>query len=106
MNVVEQIIFISEMRSDISNNRRKYSMKLFNLDGELVNVDVRPSTYPVKGISKSKLQTEVGRYLQNKYPRESILEEFYIPNSKLSIDFFMPQMKICIEIDRYSTFST
>lgn len=72
---------------------------MFNLDGDLVNVDVRPSTYPLKGISKSKLQTYVGQYLQDKYPREAILEEFYIPNSKLSIDFFIPQMKLCIECD-------
>jgi len=74
-------------------------MKMFDINGDFVNVDVRPSSYPVKGISKSKLQGEIGQKLQNDYPREIVLEEFIIPGSRMAFDFFLPRKKIVIECD-------
>lgn len=72
---------------------------MFDINEELVNVDVKPSTYPIKGISKSKLQTVVAEILTEKFPREPILEEFIIPGSRMSVDFFLPLKQIVVEID-------
>lgn len=74
-------------------------MKLYDIHGKLVNVDVRPSSYPIKQISKSKLQKEVGDFLQEKFPHSSILEEFTIPGSRFKIDFFIVDKKLIIEVD-------
>jgi hypothetical protein len=73
-------------------------MKLLDINQNVVNVDVRSSTYPIRPVSKSKLQGEVGEYLQEKFPRENILEEFTIPNSQLKCDFFLPNKGIVIEV--------
>jgi len=45
------------------------------------------------------LQATVGSFLKENFPREIILEEFIIPNSKLSVDFFLPNLKMVIEIN-------
>jgi very-short-patch-repair endonuclease len=86
-------------------------MKMYDLHENLVNVDVRQSSFPLKAKSKSNLQGQVGQYLQDKFPRQVILEEFTIPGSRLSVDFFMPGMKppVVIEIqgiahDQYTPF--
>lgn len=73
-------------------------MKMFNVHNELVNIDVRPSSYPLKNVSRSKIQHETGAILQEKFPREVILEEFTVPGSKLSVDFFLPKKGIVIEV--------
>jgi hypothetical protein len=73
-------------------------MKLYNINGDLVQVDIRPSTKPVKFKSKSILQGKVGQYLEQKYPRDNILEEFVIPGSRLSVDFFLPKRGLVCEI--------
>lgn len=54
-------------------------MKMFDINGDLINVDVRPSSYPIRGYSKSNLQGQIGTLLQEKFPIEPILEEFIIP---------------------------
>jgi hypothetical protein len=74
-------------------------MKMFDIDGEFISVDVRPSSYPIKSKSKSSLQGKVGQYLIERFPRNNILEEFTIPNSRLSIDFFISDLGLAIEID-------
>lgn len=73
-------------------------MKLYDINGELVKVDIKPSSYPIKQFSKSKLQGLVGKKLQEKYPYENILEDFVIPGSRLSLDFYLPQRNIAYEI--------
>jgi len=73
-------------------------MKYFDINNKLVNVDTRSSSYPIRGISKSKLQGKVVEYLQDKYPLETILEEFIIPGSRMSLDLLLPKKGIALEI--------
>lgn len=73
-------------------------MKIFDINGKLQNIDVRPSSYPLKSRSKSILQDKVKEYLISKYPRSGILEEFIIPGSRLSVDFFLPKEGLVFEI--------
>lgn len=74
-------------------------MKIFDINGDLVSIDVRPSRNPVKYKSKSNLQGKVGLYLSDKYPHDVLLEEFYIPGSRSSVDFFMPKKKLVVEVN-------
>src|SRR5688572_5099740 len=74
-------------------------MRMFDIDGNLVNVDVRESRHPLKAMSKSTLQGAAGQKLKEKYPLESILEEFPIPGSRMSVDFFIPKKKLIVECD-------
>ncbi len=75
-------------------------MKIYDLNGKLENVDVRQSSYPMRGnASKSKLQRLVGQRLLELYPNEIILEEWFLPNSRLSVDFFIVKLGIIIEIN-------
>jgi hypothetical protein len=74
-------------------------MKLFDIDGNLVNVDVRASNYPVKAKSRSSLQGQTGEKVEELYPYDPVLEDFTIPGSRMSLDFFLPQKKLAIEVD-------
>lgn len=73
-------------------------MKMFNIHGDLVNIDVRPSKYPMRTKSKSSLQGMVGIILMNLFPNHSILEEFTIPGSRMSVDYFLPDENMVVEI--------
>ena len=74
-------------------------MKLLNLDGNLVNVDVRPSSYPLRGKSKSELQQKTKERILELYPRDVLLEEFVLPNSRMSIDLISFARRVAYEID-------
>lgn len=73
-------------------------MKLYNTKGVLVSVDVRPSSYPLKQRSRSSLQGMVGAILLDLYPRDIVLEEFTIPGSRMSLDYFLPKKGLAVEI--------
>jgi len=73
-------------------------MKLLDINGKLVNVDVRPSKYPIKECSRSNLQGQTGQYLIELFPMDVILEDFILPGSRLSVDFFIPKRKTAIEV--------
>lgn len=75
-------------------------MKMYNIKGELVNVDVRPSSYPIRGAhSRSKIQGLVGAIIEEEFPLVSVLEEFTVPGSRMKVDFFLPSLGILYEAD-------
>jgi len=73
-------------------------MKMFDVNGEMVNVDVRERSYPMKKSSRSKIQQNTGEILRSLMPREVILEEFSVPSSRLKVDFFVPLKEIVVEV--------
>lgn len=76
-------------------------MKLKNLEGKVVTVDTRQTTFPLRGelASKSKIQFACGQLIKSKFPADTILEEFSLPgNSTLFLDFYLPSRKIAFEI--------
>ncbi|MFA5759527.1 MAG: hypothetical protein WC942_09265 [Clostridia bacterium] len=73
-------------------------MQFFDLNGKVVKIDIRQSKHPRRNVSKSQLQTKVGEVLDNLYPHDSVLEEFFLPGSRLSVDFFIPSRSLVIEI--------
>ncbi len=73
-------------------------MKIFDINGNQVSVDVRPSRWPRRNVSKSKLQSQVGEILDEHYPNDVVLEEFTVPGSRMSVDFFLPHKKMVIEV--------
>lgn len=78
-------------------------MLMYDICGNQVNIDVRQSKRPLKYVSKSKIQKSVGEILRDEYPYDVILEEFNIPGSKMSIDFFLPSRKLAIEVSPAAT---
>ena len=75
-------------------------MKLLMLDGRTINVNVDQSRFPLRGEkSRSKLQNDVGIALFNRFSFHTILEEFPVAGTQLSIDFFIPGVMIAIEAD-------
>jgi hypothetical protein len=73
-------------------------MKMFNIHGKEVSVDVRPSSYPIKESSRSILQQRVGEMLKETFQREVVLEEFTVPGSRMKLDFFIPKFGLAVEI--------
>ena len=71
---------------------------MFDINDNLVPVDVRQESYPIKSKSRSKTQGLVAKLLVEKYAHTPILEDFTIPGSRLSVDFFLPKKWIAIEI--------
>ncbi len=74
-------------------------MKLLDINGRQVSVGLYSSKNNIGKTERSKLQTIAGECLKNKYPHEQILEDYIIPSSRLSVDFFIPRLKIVIEVN-------
>ncbi len=49
-------------------------------------------------INKSTLHCQALSLLQELFPTQLILEEVYLPNSRLHLDFYLPIEKIAIEV--------
>ena len=75
-------------------------MKVVTLTSEEVVWNVTASRAPMKSkdVCRSQLQYEIGELLQRRFPYDTILEDITIPRSKLSLDFFIPQRRIAIEV--------
>ena len=74
-------------------------MKLLDINGKEVRIQIRQSDYPMREVSRSNIQHEVGQKLQEMFPHETILEEFPIPGSRMTLDYFMPRLMIAVEVD-------
>lgn len=74
-------------------------MKLFDINGKMTSVDIRPSKYPMKEQCKSIFQDKIKNLILEKYANYPILEEFNIPGSRLSIDYIIFPIMIAFEID-------
>ncbi len=74
-------------------------MRFKCLDGPEVTVRINPAKYPIRSreASRSNGQYHLGKKLRIVYPQCSILEEWGIPGSRLSLDFFIPSRKLAFE---------
>jgi len=74
-------------------------MRFICLDGSEISIDISSANYP-RRYDVSKAQLRVGDFLEEILPNQNILEEFVIPKSGgLRIDFFLPIMKVAVEVD-------
>ena len=85
-------------------------MKFKTLSNKEVNVPILPTRFPIRTreACKSFGQFALGRLLLELYGNsEIILEEFSIPDSRLSLDFFLLNRKIAFEFQgkQHQTFS-
>lgn len=62
-------------------------------------MELSKSRFPVRGADtcRSRGQYNLGRQILQVYPGYVVLEEFSIPDSRLSLDFFVPNAKIAFE---------
>ncbi len=74
-------------------------MKLLDVNGKEISVRISPSSYSLGRTYRSKLQRLVAEKLVELYPYEAILEDWTIPGSRMSVDFFIPRLKLVFEID-------
>lgn len=74
-------------------------MKYLTLKGREVRLHVRPSQYPIRSKEncRSLGQYHLGQQLRSLYDGIAILEEFQIPDSRLSLDFYIPNRAIAFE---------
>lgn len=75
-------------------------MKLTGLDGKSHNVNISANKYPLRNEAacKSAIQYRCGQMIHQAYPSEVILEEFPLPGGKLTLDFFLPRLRVAFEI--------
>jgi hypothetical protein len=73
-------------------------MEMLDVHGRLVDVHTNEGRYPLKPKGKSKLQTQVQHKLVKKWPLYTVLEEFKVPGSRLTVDFFIPVLKLVVEV--------
>lgn len=74
-------------------------MKFLTIKGREVRIDLRQSRYPIRSrvASRSKGQFHLGQQLQKVFVGTVILEEFSLPDSRLSLDFFVPARNVAFE---------
>lgn len=70
-------------------------MKLKNIHGKEVVVDISKEKSPAKPNTR---QAFVVSIVEEFFPFEKMLENFYIPGSRMSLDIFMPSLMIGFEI--------
>lgn len=75
-------------------------VRSINNPNEMVTWNVTASSYPVKSQTacRSKRQFEIGRIICTRFKIDPILEDVSLPNSRLSLDFYLPQRKLAIEV--------
>lgn len=75
-------------------------MMFKTLKGREVTIDLRPSKWPrrTKEKCKSNFQWTIGQVIDRVFPGQIVLEEFYVPGEKLRIDFFLPRLKLAVEV--------
>ena|SRR5690606_7025464 len=86
-------------------------MKFISTNGREYKINIRPSKWKrrSKEECKSHIQWNVGQILDELYPSDIILEEFCMPGDNLYIDFFIPRIKLAVEVHgqqhfQYSSF--
>ncbi len=74
-------------------------MKIRLLNGNAVDVNLWGNRRKTEtGSSRSKFQFRVGEWLSKHYPGSVILEEVYIPIEGFYLDFFIPSLKLVVEV--------
>lgn len=85
-------------------------MKFIGLNGKEYRLDTRRSSYPMRteAASPSKIQFACAQLLRRKFPVSTILEEVTLPGHKLRLDFFIPDLKLVVEINgtQHTEFNT
>ena len=74
-------------------------MKFIDTSGRVHNKSIRPDEYPMRETSKSQGQKKLGQFLLDKFPSCAILEEYPCWGDNLSLDFFIPSMKMAFEFN-------
>lgn len=71
-----------------------------NNPAKKISWDLRKGAWPMKSRAacRSKIQFAIGQMILSKYPLDPILEDITIPDTRLSLDFYLPQRKIAFEI--------
>ena len=73
-------------------------MKFKCIDGTIVDVNLSKHQMKKEGACRSKLQYKVGQRLKKEFQNEVILEEVYIKQERLYFDYYLPHLKLVIEI--------
>lgn len=76
-------------------------MKFQTIDGQEIRREIKPSRYPLRSREQSKSQGQylLGRQLCKLYTGTVILEEFPVIGTRLSLDFYLPHIKLAFEYD-------
>lgn len=75
-------------------------VKSVNNPSQIVTWDLRESSWPMKSAAscRSKIQFDIGQIIKKRYPLDPILEDVTIPETRLSIDFYIPHRKLAVEV--------
>lgn len=73
-------------------------MKLTDVYGREISIDVSHRSYPPRTTHRSNRQMGVFTIIKEIYPSDIVLEEFTIPGSRMSLDFFIPSRRLAIEV--------
>ncbi len=74
-------------------------MKLLDINGRDISIIPPVFTSSFNQNSRSKLQKTTREKIINRFPQETIYEDFNVPGSRLSVDFFLYKRKLVIEVD-------
>lgn len=75
-------------------------VKSVNDPTKIITWDLRESSWPMKSsyTCRSKIQHEIGKVIKGRYPLDPVLEDITIPDTRLSLDFYIPHRKIAVEV--------
>ena len=74
-------------------------MKFILLDGTTTKVSIKPLEWPFRPReTSSQLEWECGEYLRAKYPLYVVLAQFTIPGTRMSLDYYVPQLNVAYEV--------
>ena len=75
-------------------------VKSVNNPDQIITWNTRESNWPQKTVSscRSKIQFDIGQIIKKRYPLDPVLEDITIPDTRLSLDFFIPHRKLAVEV--------
>ncbi len=82
-------------------------MRLYNVNGKLVNKNVRKYLIKWDALSASKIQFQVKQFLKSYWSLQLVYEEFLCFGCKLRVDFLNATKKIAVEVNgpQHGTFN-
>ena len=75
-------------------------VKSVNNPDQIITWNTRESNWPQKteASCRSKIQFQIGQIIKKRYPLDPVLEDITIPDTRLSLDFFIPHRKLAVEV--------
>ena len=72
-------------------------MTILDINGEITKVSIKESDWPRRNKNGTR-EKKIREVLDEHFPFDIILEQFVVPGTRLTVDFYIPKKKMVVEV--------